>query len=400
MASFLSKLVPRSALVVLLMLTAGAIVAFAAVSHLVTRYNENQKARGRRLYGQAITELNAGNTKGALVELRAALICDPGNPQYQLSLGRALRDNGRLEEAQSYLLSLWERTPEDGTINLALARVAARRGSLDDAIRYYHNAMYGIWSSDPDVNRRNARIELIEFLLQKNALAQARAELLSLVAFLPPDPALRLRTAELLTQAQDYPDALAEYERVLKLDHRNPAALAGAGEVAYDAGRYRTAERYLQGAVVANPQDSKLRDLEASAKLILQADPFIGRISDAERNQRIITAFNRAGERLKTCAQQKGVDLSEVKPATSSASPAPPPAPLPSTSPLIVLESRWLATKPQLRRLRLPEETDLPDEIMDLVFDIEQQTATICGGPQGVDQALLLISRDRESADQ
>lgn len=394
MPSFVSKLAPRSAVVVLLMLTAGAVLAFAAVSHLVTRYNENQKARGRRLYAQGMADLSSGSARQAIEELRAALICDRANPQYQLSLARALRDNGSLEEAQSYLLSLWEKTPEDGTINLALARVAARRASIDDALRYYHNAMYGVWPSDPDVNRRNARMELIEFLLRENALAQARAEIVALAAFLPPDPPLRVHTADLFYEAQDYPDALAEYERVLKMDRSNPAALAGAGKAAYQIGRYRTAERDLQSALAANSNDSAIYDMRAMASLILQTDPFVRLTSDSERNRRIAAAFDEAGERLHSCAPQKGVDLSQVKPEVS------PTSTLSSTSPLVALESRWLATKPQLRRLRSSQETDLPDVIMDLVFDIEQQTSALCGQPQGVDKALLLISADPENADQ
>src|SRR5208337_3806153 len=108
----LAQFVQRSAVVVLLLLTLAAVAAFAAVNHLVTRYNLNQQARGRRLYAQGRTDIDAGNA-------------DRANSQYQLSLGRALRDTGRLDEAESYLQSLWERTPEDATINLALARVAA-----------------------------------------------------------------------------------------------------------------------------------------------------------------------------------------------------------------------------------------------------------------------------------
>jgi hypothetical protein len=37
---------------------------------------------------------------------------------------------------------------------------------------------------------------------------------------------------------------------------------------------------------------------------------------------------------------------------------------------------------------------------MDLVQDIEQQTAQQCGEPTGLDLALLLGARDREIADQ
>jgi hypothetical protein len=50
--------------------------------------------------------------------------------------------------------------------------------------------------------------------------------------------------------------------------------------------------------------------------------------------------------------------------------------------------------------LRSPAETDLPDTIMDVVFQIEQQTAAVCGSPQGVDLALLLISQNREASSQ
>ena len=51
--------------------------------------------------------------------------------------------------------------------NLWLARLATRRHSIDDAIGYYHNAIYGAWAIDPDKNRRQARFELIEFLPEK-----------------------------------------------------------------------------------------------------------------------------------------------------------------------------------------------------------------------------------------
>lgn len=387
----LVQLVQRSAVVVLLLLTVAAIAGFAAVGHLVTRYNLNQQSRGRKLYAQGQDEVEAGDYDHAIEAFRAALISDHDNPQYQLSLARALRDTGRLDEAETYLQSLWERDPESGTINLALARVAARRGNLEAATRYYHNAMYGEWTGEADNSRRKARFEFIEFLLQRNVLTQARSELVALAAILPPgDPDLHLRTAQLFTVAQDYSEALSEYERVLRLDRGNAAALAGAGQVSYLAGHYRTAERYLQAAVDANPNDSHSRSLLAVATTILQIDPFVRRISDAERNRRIAQDFDDAGARLTACAQQKGVNLSA---ASGSITP-------PGVSPLALLNSRWLQMQHELPHLRAPGETDLPDAIMDLVFQIEQETTNECGPPQGVNEALLLISRNREDADQ
>src|SRR5579863_6141838 len=211
----LPKLVPRSAPVILLLLTLAAASGFAAVSHLVSRYNLNQQARGRKLYQQGLTAAGAARYDDAIAAFRAALTCDPTNSQYQLSLARALRDSNdprRLDEAESYLLALWQRTPQDAAVNLALARVAAHRGSIEDATRYYHNAMYGVWNKDPDTNRNKARIELIEFLLKKNATANAESELMALATSLPPEPSAHLQAAQLFIQAQDYSGALGQYK--------------------------------------------------------------------------------------------------------------------------------------------------------------------------------------------
>jgi cytochrome c-type biogenesis protein CcmH/NrfG len=386
----LPKLVPRSGPVILLVLTLGAAVGFAAVSHLVTRYNLNQQARGRKLYAAGMNAIGASDYNDAIEMFRAALTCDPANSQYQLSLARALRDSNdprRLDEAESYLIALWQRTPQDAAVNLALARVAAHRGSIEDAIRYYHNAMYGVWNSDSDANRNKARIELIEFLLKKNALAQADSELIALAASLPRDPSAHLQAAQLFMQAQDYGGALGQYRTVLHLESNNAGALAGAGEAAYLAANYNLAQTYLRSAVVANHADANARSLLALTELVLRSNPFHSHISDAERNRRIIADFAQAEKRLTECAQLTGANLN------ASANPG-------QSSPLADLQTRWNAVKADLPHLRSAAETDLPDAIMDVVFQIEQQTAATCGKPQDLDLALLLISEKREAATQ
>jgi predicted Zn-dependent protease len=385
----LPRFVPRSAPVVLLLLTLAASAGFAAVSHLVARFTANQQARGRKLYDLGLAATDGGHYNDAIAAFRAALTCDPTNSRYQLSLARALRDSNDprlLEEAESYLLALWQRAPQDAAVNLALARVAAHRGSVEDATRYYHNAMYGVWNANADSNRNKARIELIQFLLKKGAPAQAESELMALSTSLPPEPAAHVEAAQLFAEAQDYEGALAQYQDVLRLDPTNRAALSGAGAAAYNAGNYATAQHYLDAAVKADPQDADSRELLAIADLVLRANPFQSHISDAERNRRIATAFEQAETRLRKCAEEIGIDL-------------PPPANA-APSPLSSLQSRWIAVRPDLRRLRSPAESALPDTIMDVVFHIEQKTAAICGMPQGPDLALLLISQRREAAGQ
>ena len=295
---------------------------------------------------------------------------------------RDSNDPRRLDEAESYLIALWQRSPQDAAVNLALARVAAHRGSIEDATRYYHNAMYGVWNSDPDTNRGKARIELIQFLLKKGATANAESELMALSTSLPRDPAAHLQTAQLFAEAGDYSAALAQYREALHLDPSNSSALIGAGEAAYRSGNYVAAEHYLRAAATANPQDVNVHKLLATTELVLRTNPFHSHISDAERNRRITAAFNQVEKRLAECAQRKGVDLNAARS---------------SASPLATLQSSWVATKPALARFRLPGETDLPDALMDVVFQIEQQAVAICGPPQGLDLALLLISEKREA---
>jgi tetratricopeptide (TPR) repeat protein len=285
--------------------------------------------------------------------------------------------------------------------------VAAHRGSVDDATRYYHNAMYGVWNSDLDANRDKARIELIQFLLKQNAPANAESELMALSTALPPTPAAHLQAAQLFAQAGDYTGSLTQYRDALRLEPTNASALIGAGEAAYHAGNYTAAQHYLQAALNLNPEDGNVRQLLVITELVLRTNPFHSHISDAERNRRITTAFAQSEVRLTACAQKTGIALSaapasaaqtSTSPNQSSANQSTQTQPSTSATQLASLQSRWLATKPNLDRLHSPAETDLPDEIMDLVFQIEQQTATTCGPPQGLDQALLLISQKREAA--
>jgi tetratricopeptide (TPR) repeat protein len=244
--------------------------------------------------------------------------------------------------------------------------------------------MYGVWNADADANRNKARIELIQFLLKKGAPEKAESELMALATALPADPADHLRAAQLFAQAQDYPGELVQCREALRQEETNSAALACAGQAAYLSGSYAQAQRYLREAVNADSHDEDSRRLLETTDLIIRSNPFHSHISDAERNRRISAAFEQAEARLSRCTTQKRADLN----ATSG-----PPQ-------LDILQSRWAAMKPDLARLRSPAETDLPDSIMDIVFQIEQQTAALCGQPQGPDLALLLISQKREAASQ
>jgi tetratricopeptide (TPR) repeat protein len=376
--------VSRRQLIVVAALTAITILLFILVSRLVTRFQANEKSIARHVFAHGLALYQAGNAVSAVDDFRTALTYDPDNTQYQLNLARALRDSGKLPEAATYLTTLWSRDPQDAVINLALARLAVRQSSLDGALRYYHNAIYGVWPSDPDANRRAARLELIDFLTQRKAFPLAQAEILGLLQAEPAQPPFLLQAAQLFMGIDDPANALSAYQRVLQLDPKNSVALAGAGQSAFLLGRYRTAQQYFHQALAADPSDTTSREQYETTNLLMASDPFLRRISDAERNRRLITAFNAAGQRMQACAEATSTNLS---------------APSQNPNDFQALQARWLALKPQLALLNKAVETDLPDTIMDLVFLIEQQSAQQCGPPSGLDLAYLLISRDRNGVD-
>src|SRR6202049_954725 len=165
---------------ILALLSAVAVVSFLAVSGLSRIYHRQQESLGDRWFTRGVEDLQRRNFESAVNEFRTALLYSRDNYAYQLDLAEALIGLKRTDEAYAYLINLWEREPENGLVNLELARIAAQKGDTEQALRYYHNAIYAIWPGDQEVQRRDARLELIKYLLGINANTQAQAELIAL----------------------------------------------------------------------------------------------------------------------------------------------------------------------------------------------------------------------------
>lgn len=256
---------------------AGLVIAAAVLWVATTFATKAYAARQQQLAGQWFergeTDMRAGRLAAAVQELRTALAYSHENFEYRLRLAEALAEQRQTRQAQAHLLALWEEEPGNGTVNLELARLAARSNEVADAQRFYHGAIYGIWQDDPARRRREARIDLIEFLLRHRQNQQAQSELIGLAADLPPDPALLLRVAALLMKAGEYRRAIEEYRQVLKLEPGNPEALAGAGEGSFALQMYPEARDYLRRAVAEHNQDPQVVSQLQSADLVLQMDP-------------------------------------------------------------------------------------------------------------------------------
>ena len=378
---------------VLVSLLLVAVVGFWFVNRLVTRFGEQKKALGRHLFQQSQQEIKDGQFDSAIDDLRSALDYDPNNFDYELSLARVLRDTGKNDpsksgEAEAYLIGLWERDPQNSLVNLAIARLYAGENLIEKALQYYHNAIYGVWPANAGTRRLDTQLELIHFLLRVNADPQAQAELISWSS-LPSNTDLRLTIADLFAQAKDYEHALGEYQRVLRTDHNNATAILGAGNSAFQLGRYRTAQRYFDDvAVKANLSSEDKQELE-TANAVLEVNPYAQHISNREIIRRSVRAFNQAGARLANCIEQKN-------------SPEPAAAQVPkSTNAISVdalkdLDQQWSALKP---KITATSANDIRDSAMDITFDIEQRTAGACGVPTGLDEALFLLAQNPIGAD-
>jgi tetratricopeptide (TPR) repeat protein len=363
---------------VMLALVAGlAVIFFLAVTGLSRAYRAQRESLGSRWFSRGVADLRAERFDSAVTEFRSALLYSRDDYAYQLNLAEALIGLKRTAEASTYLLTLWDRQPDDGLVNLELARIAAQRGQTEQAQRYYHNAIYATWPDDQEGKRRDARLELIEFLLGNDvrARAQAESELIALAENIGDDVAQQQQVGDLFVRTLDYERAFEFYRLSLKSDQHNRGAFAGAGLAAFELGRYTEARKYLQSAVAANSDDVDSAALLKTTDLVLAVDPFQRQISMGERNRIVVEDFAAAGERIKACAQKSSA---VTKPGQPN------------------LAESWANMKPRVTELELRRNPDLVESAMDVVFEIERETSVRCGAPAGKDLALLLIAKLHE----
>jgi tetratricopeptide (TPR) repeat protein len=360
--------------VTLALLTGLAVLFFLFVTGISRLYRDQQKSLGDRWFERGMADLKAKRYDAAVRDFRGALLYSRDNYSYQLNLAEALLGMKHTGEASAYFLNLWDRQPEDGLVNLELARIAAQKGQIQNAVRYYHDAVYAVWPSHEEIKRREARLELIDLLLRSNAKAQAQAELIALAENVTGDPSL---LGDLFVRAGDYEHALTEYGLSVKADPHNVKALAGEGYAAYELGQYRAAQHYLQEAVKRDPGDAPSAERLKVTELVLRMDPFQRKLSLADRNRLVIEAFATAGQRLEQCAVPNGDGGNTV-----GAQPE--------------LRDEWSALKPQITQRGLQKDSAVGERAMDLVFRIERQTSNNCGAPTGPDLALLRISKLHE----
>jgi tetratricopeptide (TPR) repeat protein len=407
----------------LVTLFAVTVVLAVLTNFLYQSYASHQKELAQRWLARGEQALRDGKPQAAIDALRSALAFSPSQRSIEIQLAEALASAGRVQEATVYFNALLESQQGNGLINLQLARLAARQGNESQAIEDYQRAIYGNWEGDGYVRRRTVRFELINYLISKSLMDQARSELLVASGNAPEDDiSVQLEIARTMEQAQDPSDALHLYKTLL---HHHPSlleALEGAGRTAFQMGRYLEAKRYLGRAIdspgvdqepqaVLQQSRSQLRD----ATRLLQLYP-TSRLSIKERSARILTGRKLAMARLAECTQDNAQATAKNLTATSAPAPASrstsnplqslasrftskatkaptnqAPSP-PPVDPLQVLATRWQRPA-AVKMADLENDPELAQAQIQLIYDTEMITQQVCGAPSGDDALLLRIAQ-------
>ncbi len=322
-------------------------------------------------YDVGEAHLVGGQTMAAVTALRRAAAMERDNRRYRLALAAGLAADRQDDAARQVLLGIRESTPEDPDVNVQLARLEARHDDLPNAVRYYQNAMYGVWGVEQDEARRRVRIEMIRYLLKHDQRSRALSELLVLSSNIPDDAGAQTEAGRLFLDAGEARRALDHFRRALHGEPKNEQALVGAGEAAFAAGDYVSAGRYLRETSDSSTQVSEIRTI---SELVLTRDPLRTGLSARERQERLTLAFTDAVATVDDCLTRKSTTDSHI-------------------AELHKLRAQADTLQPQLISAGIRRSPEAIEMGMNLVYQMEKQTADACGQGSVVDQALRLIGR-------
>jgi tetratricopeptide (TPR) repeat protein len=163
--------------------------------------------------------------------------------------------------------------------------VLLQKGDTEQAIAYYHRAIYGAWPSNAQDNRVQALLELVT-ALGKTMPKQAQAELLALVAEMPPDNAVRKRAGQLLLQFSLPRDAAAVFQEIVQNNQRDAEANAGLGAAEFAMGDFPAAQRIYREAELLNPGNVSYQERLRVVDRTLAIDPAARGLDAVQRFQR------------------------------------------------------------------------------------------------------------------
>ncbi len=354
---------------------------FVVTAFLARQYHRSIHHLGDDWYAKGESSLKSRDAAAAIQDYRNALVYKPGDPTFEFHLAQALARSGRDELARSYFLTLLSASPGSGKLNLALARIAAQENSPASAVRYYHNAIYGVWEENPLSMRWQVRRELCQYLLDLGAVQEAQPDVIALAQEVSrSDYARQKITADLLLRAALWNRALDMYRSVLLADSRDHDALAGAGQAAFHLGRYGPARNYFDRLPRERREAPEIAGMAGLSSLIEEMNPLLPGLPASEQRKRADAILGVATARLENCAQQRGITL-------------------PGKPPLDPFQQIYSTGREMSRSWRRAADhaSERAANAVSLAARMEEAASERCGAPQNrADQAVLLISQGSE----
>ena len=365
------------------MLALAAIPLFLFTRSMAARNRAMNVEIANKWYRQGQERLRSGQTQEAIDLFRNATTNDHDNALYTLALANALASADHVEEARQALLRLRTAAPESGEINLNLARLDAKEGTMTEAVRYYHNALYGVWPPDQLAGQRaRVRVELVQYLMAAQDKSQALSELLILSSDIPDNAPSHNNVGQMFLEAGDSEHAMEQFAQALRINSKDPDALNGAGRATFNLGDYINASRYLQSAVINGSKSENTSTLLELTRLILSHDPLAAKLGTEERIRRISENLNFASGQLQSC-----VDKNQGNEAVSA-----------TLAPLEAEIGGGMEGPFRPKELRADPEGFRTG--LNLIQRIEAATGQICGASSNMDKALLFIGRKHGTIDQ
>lgn len=260
---------PVAKLAIVVAVTAGLLVLAVSLGYL---YRSQRVARGRQFF-QAANELVAtGRFSDAIEPYRRALSISTDD-EHRLALALALVKAQRTDEAEIYLREVLRDHPTSGPANLGLAEVDAGKGQIQEAVTYYHRALYGAWPSNALQHKVQTDMELVRLLGKADRTKQAQAELLSLMAEMPNDPSVRKQVAQLLLTFGLPRESADVFRDVLQASKNDAEAYVGLGDAEEAQWKYVLACTAFRHALRVNRGDDAVRRRLDSCEQVLVIDP-------------------------------------------------------------------------------------------------------------------------------
>lgn len=279
----------------------GGLLALTLLAGLLNYFYRAERAnKAERYYREANELVQKGQLQESIQLYRNALSISH-SVDHRLGLALALIKAERMDEAALYLSQVLRERPNSGPARLAMAKVDAAAGRVEEAVLQYRRAILGLWPRQASENRAQARMELVVYLNKQRRLLQARSELLAMIDGLPEDPAVQKQAGHMLIQVGLAREAADLFQALLSTGPPDAAEYDGLGEAQFELADYQRARWAFQSALTIDPADQFAAQYAELCDKVLALDPTLRGIGARERYRRSLEILRSVVAEAATC---------------------------------------------------------------------------------------------------